>query len=128
MKEIIFTDPLYEAEIVYLVGGSFSDLEKYLKEHHGDAKLYSWGDTFDFDDTTTAYQFHINSPMGKDERFYIWIGEGELSPRLLWHETLHLTTDILWTRGIYHCNQTEEAFAYLGGWIFEKFSKEYKST
>jgi len=36
------------------------------------------------------------------------------------HETFHLTGDILFTRGIGYCYESEEAFAYLNGWLSQE--------
>lgn len=120
--EIKFHEQLYQADISYLSGGDVPQLIKFIKQRHGNAQMYSFGEKFDWSedaDTTNAYQFHIPAPLGRGEAFYIWTEER--TPYLIFHETFHLTGDILYNRGVKYCMESEEAFAYLGGWLFEKY-------
>lgn len=129
MKEIKIHNDLYDAGISYLVGGDVPELISFIKERHGNAPMYSFGERFYWTedaDTTNAYQFHINAPLGKGEIFYVWVAEK--TPYLLFHETFHLTGDILYNRGIKYCMESEEAFAYLGGWIFQEAFKLLRGT
>lgn len=121
IKDFSIYEQLYETEIVYLVGGEVEDLIAYIKSKHKDSPLYSWGKRFDWGEdanTTNAYQFHVNAPLGSGEKFYVWMHE--VTPSLLYHETFHLAGDILFTRGVEYSYSSEEGYAYLGGWIFEK--------
>jgi hypothetical protein len=128
MREIKFSVPIYEAEVCYLIGGTIPELASYIKAHHGNSSIYSWNKRCDDDwkgedaDTTDGYQFHINSPLGIGEVFYVWVHKP--TQYLLFHETFHLVGDIMQTRGIGYCYESEEAYAYLGGWIYEKISEE----
>lgn len=127
MKRINIYDPHYDAYITYLIGGTVDNMIKFIKRKHKDSPLYSWGTPFVFGDdadTTNAYQFHVNAPHGKGEIFYVWIHE--LNANLLFHETFHLTGDILYTRGIPYTYSSEEAYAYLGGSVFEKIFRALK--
>jgi len=121
IKEFHIYEGLYEAEITYLVGGVVEDLIIYIRNKHKDAKMYSWGKEFKWEEdanTTNAYQFHINAPLGSGEKFYVWMHQ--VSPSLFYHETFHLAGDILFTRGVEYSYSSEECYAYLGGWIFNK--------
>lgn len=127
MKAVKFIDPLYEARVCYLIGGTVPEMLKYLKKAHGVYEPYSWDQKFEWGEdagTTDGYQFHINAPLGDGEIFYVWVSKA--SPSLLFHETLHLVGDILHTRGINYSCDSEEAFAYLGGWIFDKIYKSVR--
>jgi len=124
-RRIKLYDDLYDVHITYLLGGTVEDLVKYIKRKHKKAPLYSWGKQFTFGadaDTTNGYQFHVNAPLGNGEVFYIWTADA--TPYLLFHETYHLVGDILYTRGLPYTYSSEEAYAYLGGWIFEKVFKK----
>ncbi len=129
MKEAKFFEPLYQVEISYLVGGDVPELKAFLKNRHGDAHMYSFGSKFiwaEDADTTNAYQFHISQPLGKGEIFYVWVADK--TAYLLFHETYHLVGDILSNRGVVYCLESEEAYAYLGGWIFQEAFKLLKGT
>ena len=129
IKEVRFSEPMYQADISYLVGGEVQDLIDFIKSRHGDAQMYSFGEKFDWTDdadTTNAYQFHVAAPLGKGEVFYVWVEEK--TPYLIFHETFHLVGDILYNRGIKYCMESEEAFAYLGGWIFQEAFKLLKGS
>lgn len=122
IHETCFSESLYEVDICYLIGGSVADLRAYVKQHHGEKAItLSWDQPFVLEDGTDAYQFHVTSPLGEDERFYVWMHDP--TPRLIWHETMHVTFDILFVRQVYYKSESEEAFAYLGGWIFEEAQK-----
>lgn len=126
LKEIRFTEPMFQADICYLIGGTANDLIKYIKTKHPDKKVYSWDRVYEWDehaDETDAYQFHVNAVLGRGETFYIWVHKATAS--LVFHETYHLVGDILFTRGIEYAYGSEECYAYLGGWIFEKFYSSY---
>lgn len=122
MKEIQISDvPLYECELSLLIGGEIWDVIKLLKERHKDPRVYSWNVEFKWEEdanTTNAYAFHVNAPFGNGERFYIWMAEPTIN--LLAHETFHLTGDMLFTRGFEYCYGSEEGFAYLHGWLFDR--------
>lgn len=127
MKEYRFTDPIYESDITYLIGGSVNELISFIKENHVNNPVMSWGESFEWGndaDTTNAYQFHINALLGYGERFYVWIHE--VTPSLLYHETYHLVNDILHVRGVIFSYESEEAYSYLGGWIFQEISNSLK--
>lgn len=127
MQVLSFVDPLYRANITYLIGGTVPELLKYLKKKHKNFKSYSWGNEFEWGedaDSTDGYQFHVNAPLGVGEVFYVWVDRP--SPFLLFHETYHLVGDILYNRGIVYSEDSEEAFAYLGGWIFEEIHRLLK--
>lgn len=129
MKEVKIHNDLYDVDISYLIGGDVPELISFIKERHGDAPMYSFHERFHWTedaDTTNAYQFHINAPLGKGEIFYVWVAEK--TPYLLFHETLHLTGDILYNRGVRYSMDSEEAFAYLGGWIFQEAFKLLRGT
>ena len=124
MKEYRFTEQMYQADISYLVGGDVPKLISFINDRHKGAQMYSFNEKFNWSedaDTTNAYQFHIPAPLGKGEVFYVWVNEK--TPYLLFHETFHLTGDILHNRGIKYCMESEEAFAYLGGYIFQEVFK-----
>lgn len=127
IKEIRFTEPMYQVDISYLVGGDVLQLISFIKERHKGAQMYSFNEKFDWAedaDTTNAYQFHVSAPLGKGEVFYVWVEDS--TPYLLFHETFHLVGDIMWNRGIKYSMESEEAFAYLGGWIFQEMSRLLK--
>jgi hypothetical protein len=127
MKEIKLSEPIYQADISYLFGGDVNELISFIKQRHGNSQMYSFGEKFYWSedaDTTNAYQFSVAAPLGKGEMFYVWVHTK--TPYLLAHETFHLTGDILYSRGIKYCMESEEAFAYLHGWIFQEMFKLIK--
>ena|SRR5688572_11693042 len=129
IREVRVYEPLYDVDISYLTGGDVPALIQFIKDRHGSNQMYSFGEKFDWTedaDTTNAYQFNVVAPLGKGEKFYVWMSE--LNPNLLFHETFHLTGDILWNRGIKYSMESEEAFAYLGGFIFAEAFKALKGT
>ncbi len=122
MKEYSFHVEMYDAWVTYLIGGTVKDLKKFLRDKHKKLPItYSWDKRFSFGkdgETTDGYQFHVNAPLGDGEVFYVWLS----NIHLLFHETFHLTCDILFTRGIEYSYQSEESYAYLGSWIFNKIN------
>jgi hypothetical protein len=129
MKEVKIYDPLYDVNISYLVGGDVAELKTFIKDRHGDTAMYSFGKKFKWGkqaEHTNAYQFHVAMPLGKGEIFYVWVHEK--TAYLLFHETFHLAGDILYDRGIKYSMKSEEAFAYLGGWIFQEAFKLLRGT
>lgn len=127
MKEIKIYESLYDTDISFLIGGTVSDIKKFLKKRHGE-NLLLWDrdrpqhiDQFLIEDTD-GYQFHVEAPLGEGERFYAWAHKA--SDNILFHETLHITFDILFTRGVVYSDGSEEAFAYLGASIFEKLKEK----
>ena len=117
---------MYDAHVVFLIGKEVPDLLKYLYRKHGkDTQFYSWSKAFSFGedaDTTNGYQFHVNAPLGKGEIFYSW--HSDMTPYLLSHELYHVVGDILHTRGVTYSYGSEEIFAYLYGWLFDKLFKK----
>ncbi len=127
IKEVRFTVPIYEAEVSYLVGGDVPQLIQFIKERHKNAKKYSFLKVFKWGkdaDSTNAYQFHVGAPLGNGEVFYVWVAEN--TANLIAHETFHLTGDILYNRGFKYSMKSEEAFAYLNGWLSEQTAKLIK--
>lgn len=127
IREITFLEPMYQVDISYLYGGTVESLIEFIGKRHDKVSPLSWSEEFHWGkdaNTTDAYQFHINAPLGKGEKFYVWMSD--VTPSLLFHETFHLTGDILHTRGIKYSSESEEAFAYLGGWIFQEAFKLLK--
>ena len=127
IKEVRFTEPLYQTDISYLVGGDVPQLIQFIKDRHKNAQKYSFLEKFEWDEdaeSTNAYQFHVVAPLGKGEVFYVWIAE--VTSYLFAHETFHLTGDILYNRGLKYCMESEEAFAYLNGWLSQEAFKLLK--
>lgn len=127
IRKINIYSQTYDCQITYLIGGDAIQLAKFIKRKHKYELLYSWGKSFTFGadaNTTNAYQFHVNYPLGHGEVFYVWVNEP--TAYLLAHETFHLTGDILYTRGVAYTYSSEETFAYLNGWIFDKVFKRLK--
>jgi len=122
LKKIQVYSDLYDAYIIFLIGGEVPDLLKYLSRKYGKkGKYFSWGKEFKFGedaDTTNGYQFHVNAPLGKGEIFYSW--HSDMTPYLLSHELYHVVGDIMYTRGVSYNSGSEENYAYLYGWLFEK--------
>jgi hypothetical protein len=127
IREYKFHDPLYKADISILIGGDVAQLILFIKERHSDAQMYSFGEKWswtDDADTTDAYQFSIPAPLGKGEIFYVWILEKSIY--LLAHELFHLTGDILQHRGMKYSMDSEEAYAYYHGYLFQESFKLLK--
>lgn len=126
LKKIQVYSDLYDAYIIFLIGGEVPDLLKYLDRKYGkDGKYFSWGKEFKFGedaDTTNGYQFHVNAPLGKGEIFYSW--HSDMTPYLLSHELYHVVGDIMYTRGVSYNSGSEENYAYLYGWLFDKLFKK----
>lgn len=126
LKKIQIYCDMYDAYVIFLIGGEVPDLLKYLRRKHGKkAVYYSWGKAFSFGDdadTTNGYQFHINAPLGKGEVFYSW--HSDMTPYLLSHELYHVVGDIMYTRGVGYNYGSEETYAYLYGWLFDRLFKK----
>lgn len=130
MKIIKIHVPLYLAEVTYLFYCTPEETHAYLQKEHGqNYQTTSHNEVPEpgkMDDDTDGLQFHVPGYMGKHEVFYVWIAEPDLN--VLWHETLHLTFDILIQRGVEYAPSCEDAFAYLGGYIFDEVSKKLGIT
>ena len=128
LKKYTIYNDLYDVHVIFLIGGEVIDLQKYIKRKHGNVETYSWGKKFDLyckdADTTNGYQFHVNAPLGKGEVFYHWHSHN--TPYLLGHELYHMTGDIMYTRGMTYNSGSEESYAYLAGWLFDRLCKKMK--
>uniref|UniRef100_A0A6H1Z8A1 Uncharacterized protein n=1 Tax=viral metagenome TaxID=1070528 RepID=A0A6H1Z8A1_9ZZZZ len=101
-----FIDPIYQAEVYYLLGGTAAELREYfIKEH---------GQTPKFKDNTGGLEWMAEDKKGM--RFYVWLEK--FNQNNLVHEIKHLTNDVLNEIGIPPCEQTEEAYAYLQEFYF----------
>ncbi len=124
MKEYSFHVEMYDAWVTCFIGGDVKELKKELREKHGGKlpAMWSWDKRFYFGkqgETTDGYQFHVNAPLGDGEVFYVWRASSE---KLSWHEAYHIMGDIMFTRGVIYCYESEEAYAYLGDFIFNKIN------
>ena len=130
LKKIQVYVDMYDAYVIFLIGGEVPDLLKYLRRKYGkDAQYFSWGKAFSFGedaDTTNGYQFHVNAPLGKGEVFYSW--HSDMTPYLLSHELYHVVGDIMYTRGVGYNYGSEETYAYLYGWLFDKLFHKLGGT
>lgn len=128
LNKISILVDMYDADVIFLYGGNTNDLRKYIKRRHKDSDLLSWGNRFTIDDedaeTTDGYQFHVFCNYGNGEVFYVWVAKP--TPYLFAHEIFHLTGDILYIRGLSYSHASEEAYAYLHGWIFDKLVSKLK--
>lgn len=126
LKKVQVHVDMYDAYVIFLIGGTVEDLLKYLHRKHGKkAQYYSWGTPFKFGPDageTNGYEFHVNAPLGNGEFFYHW--HSDLTPFLLTHELFHVVGDIMYTRGVSYNYGSEETFAYLYGWLFERIFKK----
>lgn len=126
LKKIQIYSEHYDAYIIFLIGGEVPDLLKYLNRKYGKkGRYFSWGKEFKFGedaDTTNGYQFHVNAPLGKGEVFYSW--HSDMTPYLLSHELYHVVGDLMYVRGVSYNSGSEEDFAYLYGWLFDKLFKK----
>lgn len=117
-----FYNDTYELEVSFLFGGTVDDLKNFMRSRHGaEAKFYSWDKEFKLyeqENNTNGYQFHIFTPVGNADIFYTWMAELDIS--LFFHEIHHLPNDILQTIGVKLSEDSEEAAAYLAGWIGKK--------
>lgn len=123
MREITAKDPIYQADIVCLVGGSEKDVDAYLTKKHGTGyamynKDNECSEPLD-DDNNDGLQFHVN---GADKTFYVWISRPDMG--LLYHEVMHLVFDVLVDRGIAYADECEDAFCYWGGDIFQQLARQ----
>lgn len=117
MKEIKIHEPLYFVDVSYLIGGSVKEVQALMDRRHGKGAV-------DLDDDTDAYMFEVSGTHGRDERFYVWLHKP--TRNLLFHETLHLTFAVLRNRGVEYAEECEDAFAYWGGWMFDRAAKAMK--
>lgn len=119
MRAYDLIDPIYQAPIRILVGGNEYDVRKYIESMHGyHTKIFNKGVETDneFGDLANdGLEFNVGGP---EECFYVWIARKEIG--LLHHEIGHLVFDVLATRGITYCDESEEAFTYWGAQIFEQ--------
>jgi hypothetical protein len=116
-----FFNDLYELEVSWLFGGDLDGLKDFMRARHGaNAKFYSWGEEYDLysELTTNALEFHTYTPIGNADIFYIWMAEPDWG--LLFHEAYHVPRDILHYLGMKLSQDSEEAAAYIHGWIGKK--------
>lgn len=119
---------LYKVDISFLFNGDVEDLKKFMRKRHGDAKFYSGADEYrlyEEDNVTDGLQFHVFTPLGHADRFYVW--KAMHDGGLLNHEIWHLTVDIMYVIGAKHVPESEECYAYLNGWIAEKINAKTKA-
>ena len=124
MSEIELYEPLYRVSISIIECG-YEEFARLIAERHANETLYSWNEAFMLESGTDGYQFHVcGDEQGGGEKFYVWVAE--VDDYNIAHELHHLAHDILFTRGIVYCSQSEEAFAYLTGRLHEMFRPEYQ--
>lgn len=124
LKKIRLKDPLYQSDIVVLVGGDTASLRRYLHRKHGsEVRTYNKNTPCDEEigigEDSGGLQFHVKRPQ---ETFYIWVAIKDIDT--MWHEVYHLTHDILFARGIIYSDSAEDAFAYFGGALFAQIYKK----
>lgn len=106
---------------------SFDELQRIINERHPDDTLWSWGESFELEQGTDGYQFHvIGGAEAANETFYVWIFKPD--PYMEAHEFHHLAHDILFTRGVGYSSQSEEAFAFLTGRLYELYQEEIRGA
>lgn len=122
--EKTFYCDLYEVQISYLFGGDVDSLKKFIRSRHGDARIYSGKEEYKlYEETVTdGLQFHVRTPNGEADRFYVW--KAYATSSLLNHETWHLTIDIMTYIGARHSDDSEECYAYFNGWISKKILEQ----
>jgi hypothetical protein len=120
-----FYNDTFLIEVSFLFGGDVDMLKDFMKARHGsDAKFYSWHKPYDLygaENNTDALQFHIFTDIGNADIFYLWMAE--LNPSLFFHELYHTPGDIIETVGMKLSEDSEEAPAYLAGWMGKKISE-----
>lgn len=117
MRTVNFSEPLYRTQVCIVSDCSLDEFRAVMEAVHPQATFYSWDEAFaGLDDGTDGYQFHTLDP----EVFYVWMETAD--SYMLGHELHHLAHDILFTRGITYCSQSEEAFAYLTGRLHELYT------
>lgn len=126
MREIKLHNDTYDVNISYIFGGTIPELQLLLKKRHGEKAQIRSGDSIGsiedtLEDDTDGYQFCYSAPLGENERYYVWAHE--CSHELIAHESSHLAYDILGSRGITKCDESEEAYAYMQGWLHKKLYK-----
>lgn len=122
IKEYKITLDLFRVDISFLSGATPIELKEFIDKRHPNEKLWNWDREFIWDknyECTDGYMFHTEALLGRGEIFYLWFNEP--TPYMTFHEITHMTGDILFHRGFEYNFGSEEAWAYLNGWIFEKF-------
>lgn len=106
-----FVDYFYHYRVHLGFGESIESLNKYCKKINPDLEINNLDKLKD----AGGCMFEIDP-----QNFIIWTAD--ISPKLslLAHECFHLTHKILSIKGMVFCNESEEAFAYLHQYLFEK--------
>lgn len=119
MEVFKLSDPLYERDIVILVGENEVALGAYLKKEHGESvKIYNKENAVDNtpDPQNDGCQFNVRDDVS--QTFYVWIARRDIA--LLHHEMQHLTFDIMDAVGMSYCDESEEAYTYFGAHLFKQ--------
>lgn len=112
--------PLYRRKIVAYIGHSFSEMEKALKKEFG-ISVEEWVDS----------KFHVgavwsvrNIETGMNSICF-WSAKPEDIENFS-HEVFHLTDMIMTDAGVKLSDDSNEAWAYLHGYLFKKLYKPKK--
>jgi hypothetical protein len=107
-------DPIYRAD-VYVAIGDLGHFKAWVKHRDYDAQdLATWGKS------NGKVIEHEDSATG-ELKWYVWFPEpkDDISISTLVHESLHVASLILRSRGIDHNEETEEAYTYYQTSIFD---------
>lgn len=112
MKTWRVPDPVYGRHIT-LIRGTFRQLQSWIKRSHPDCI-----DVIENEPKATVLL--LRGPLA------IWFSDKRRSRRedrqIVVHEVVHLATHILLTAGIGLSNQTDEAYAYYQGYLYNEIA------
>ena len=117
-KAKVIHEPIYGADIYFLLGGTAGELRQYFVARHGSSP--------DFPDCTAGLVHATIEEKKQNYVFYLWLETfshdiadwGNLA-----HECLHLTFAILDKIGMEVHESSEEAYAYLHEYLVKESLK-----
>lgn len=103
-------DPIYRADVCLAIG-SLDALATFLaRRGYRHAEVGEWADGKTFQQDNEKYT-----------EWFVWFPQKPSIPTIA-HEALHVASQVLRSRGLHLCSESEEAFAYYFGALFEQIT------
>lgn len=122
----IISCEVYPFDIMVYFGASTKPIFKELKKYMDEAQLAEAQDTFSFNDSMTS----ARTAMHTNGTLILWMNGRPTTPHqygVLAHEIFHAVCFIMDRVGVkYTIMESDEAFAYLIGFITKRIYEEYK--
>lgn len=114
--------PIYDAEVIFLVECSPEEAEEALHEKFRKTPKDTLNSVLD--DVRDSSDCDGATHYSSSSTYYYIVYVRRVSHRIVTHELFHVVNLILTTRGVVH-DETAELWAYLIGWLTERFYEDY---